>query len=63
MGSCTFEFKVVEFTNTSGTLVCNDNINVSLDGSCTAVINADNILEGDKYRCAKQLLYRDKGCI
>lgn len=51
VGSCTFEFKVVEFTNTSGTLACNDNINVSLDGSCTAVINADMILEGDKYRC------------
>jgi len=48
--TCKFTLTVKE-NIPSGTLACNDNVNVALDANCTARINPDMILEGNSYRC------------
>ncbi len=48
---CSFTIEVVEHVPSSNSLNCNNNINVSLDGDCQAVLNADMLLEGGDYRC------------
>ncbi|MBK9014613.1 MAG: HYR domain-containing protein [Saprospiraceae bacterium] len=49
--SCCFNVTVLEYPNPSQQLVCNDNVQVSLDQQCTATIGADDILEGGLYGC------------
>lgn len=46
-----FTVMVLEFIPTNNSLSCNNEINLSLDATCTAVITPDMILEGDSYRC------------
>lgn len=48
---CTFYVEVLEFVQTNFAIVCNSNINISVDGACEVLITADMILEGDIYRC------------
>ncbi|MBR9921604.1 MAG: HYR domain-containing protein [Bacteroidetes bacterium] len=49
--TCYFNVIVNEYVPTSGTLSCNDLVNVSLDSDCEEEITADMILEGDDYHC------------
>jgi len=49
--TCRFLVTVAEYIPSSSDLTCNDVINLSLDSTCTAVLNADMILEGGKYGC------------
>ncbi|HMR88442.1 MAG TPA: HYR domain-containing protein [Saprospiraceae bacterium] len=49
--TCTFSVSVLEFIPTNNSLSCNNEINLSLDATCMAVITPDMILEGDSYRC------------
>ncbi|MBK9150306.1 MAG: HYR domain-containing protein [Saprospiraceae bacterium] len=55
--TCSFTVTVREHVPTTNALACNNNVNLSLDGNCEAVIRADMILEGNNYRCY------DKYCI
>lgn len=48
--TCKFTLTIKE-NIPSGTLACNDNVNIALDANCTARINPDMILEGNSYRC------------
>ncbi len=49
--TCSFNITINEYANPVTTLVCNDFVYVSLDQSCTAELNADQILEGGPYGC------------
>ncbi|MEM6963465.1 MAG: HYR domain-containing protein [Bacteroidota bacterium] len=49
--TCSFSVEVVEFQSTSNDLTCNSLVNLSLDETCTAVVDADMILEGNNYGC------------
>jgi subtilisin-like proprotein convertase family protein len=49
--TCRFLVTVAEYIPSSSDLTCNDLINLSLDSSCTAKLNADMILEGGRYGC------------
>ncbi len=52
VASCCFNVKVNEYSGQVLTaLACNDLVQVSLDGNCTAILNADEILEGGPYHC------------
>jgi len=48
---CTFYVEVLEFVQTNFAIVCNSNLNISVDGACEVLITADMLLEGDIYRC------------
>ncbi|MCO6459843.1 MAG: proprotein convertase P-domain-containing protein, partial [Saprospiraceae bacterium] len=49
---CSFDVVVYPYPNPVTSMVCNDLVNVSLDPeNCTAVLNADMILEGGPYGC------------
>jgi hypothetical protein len=48
---CEFTVLVEEFDRPIRTLACNNNIQISLDENCEAVIGADLILEGGPYGC------------
>ncbi len=50
-GTCCFDVTIEEFPNATQSLTCNDNVQVSLDQSCSAEIGADDILEGGPYGC------------
>ncbi len=49
--TCSFDVIVIEFIPTENSLACNDQVQISLDQTCTAEITADMILEGNNYRC------------
>ncbi|MCB0535135.1 MAG: proprotein convertase P-domain-containing protein, partial [Saprospiraceae bacterium] len=49
--SCCFSITVNEYANPISSLVCNDLVQISLDANCSAVLNADQILEGGPYGC------------
>ncbi len=49
--TCIFSVTVVEFIPTTNSLTCNNEINLSLDATCMAIITPDMILVGDSYRC------------
>ena len=49
--TCCFNVTVAEYANPVTTLVCNDFVYVSLDETCTSVLNADQVLEGGPYGC------------
>jgi subtilisin-like proprotein convertase family protein len=51
VASCCFDITVNEFANPTHVLACNDLVEVSLDETCTAIVNADMILEGGPYKC------------
>jgi len=51
VSTCCFTVNVKEFPNPIKSLVCNDLVNISLDANCTAVVGADQILEGGPYGC------------
>jgi len=42
---------VLEYQDPIGALVCNNNVNISLDQNCEAFIGADLMLEGGPYGC------------
>ena len=48
---CSFDVTVNNYPNPTGTLACNDNVQISVDEECIALINADMILEGGPYSC------------
>jgi hypothetical protein len=49
--TCSFTVSVNEFPNAISTLICNDQVNISLDSTCTVIVNADQVLEGGPYGC------------
>jgi hypothetical protein len=49
--SCCFNVIVNEYPTPIFELACNDNVQISLDSTCTAIIFADMILEGGPYHC------------
>ncbi|RMD72875.1 MAG: HYR domain-containing protein, partial [Bacteroidetes bacterium] len=49
--TCSFDIVVNEFPNAVTQLNCNDQVQISLDENCQAVIGADDILEGGPYGC------------
>lgn len=48
---CCFDVEVNEFPNAINYLVCNDNVQVTLDENCVAEVTADMVLEGGPYGC------------
>ena len=61
---CEFCVTVEEFEPPSGSLACNDHVNISLDENCEAIVGADDILEGGLYGCYDNYevnLYYDAG--
>jgi hypothetical protein len=48
---CAFIIEMFEYANPSGTLVCNDNVQISLDVTGSGILGADVILEGGSYGC------------
>ncbi|MCC7027164.1 MAG: HYR domain-containing protein, partial [Saprospiraceae bacterium] len=48
---CNFQVCVNEWANQTLALVCNDEIQISLDQNCEATIGADMVLEGGPYGC------------
>jgi subtilisin-like proprotein convertase family protein len=51
IGTCCFDVVVNDYPNPTNTLVCNDNVQVSLSEDCVDTLNADQILEGGPYGC------------
>ncbi|MBK8562403.1 MAG: hypothetical protein IPN76_03415 [Saprospiraceae bacterium] len=49
--TCCFDVIIREYANPSQQMACNDNVQISLDQNCEAVIGADDILEGGLYGC------------
>ncbi|MCB9339844.1 MAG: HYR domain-containing protein [Lewinellaceae bacterium] len=49
--SCCFDVVINDYPNPTTTLVCNDNVQVSLSEDCVDTLNADQILEGGPYGC------------
>jgi len=49
--TCSFDIHVNAYPNPTHTLVCNDQVQVSVDADCHAYIGADMILEGGPYGC------------
>ena len=48
---CEFTITVAGFPNPTGSLVCNDHVNISVDENCEITLNADMFLEGNSYAC------------
>ena len=49
--SCTFTFTVNGPAGVVSSLSCNDEVQISLDDECSAIVGADEILEGGPYSC------------
>jgi subtilisin-like proprotein convertase family protein len=49
--SCTFQVHIIEYIPQDKSLKCNDLVQVSLGFNCLSEIYADDILEGNNYRC------------
>ncbi len=49
--TCQFCIIIAEYPNAKTALVCNDQIQVSLDEDCEALVGADDLLEGGPYGC------------
>lgn len=49
--SCAFTVEVIEYVSSTGSIACNDAVNISLDDECSVTVNADMILEGGDYGC------------
>ncbi len=48
---CSWSLTINEFPNPTHSLACNDNVQISLDENCEAVVGADDVLEGGPYGC------------
>ena len=48
---CNFTYEVNPFDGAISAIACNDEVQISLDGDCIAVVGADQILEGGPYGC------------
>ncbi len=51
MSNCDFSVMVMEYPNPVTALKCNDNVQLSLDEDCEAIVGADDVLEGGPYGC------------
>ncbi|MCC6842915.1 MAG: HYR domain-containing protein, partial [Saprospiraceae bacterium] len=51
VATCEFDVCVNAYANPTRALVCNDEIQISLDQNCSATIGADMVLEGGPYAC------------
>ena len=61
--TCKYVLSVLEYQPLSNELACVDDINLSLDATCTAVLTADMVLEGCNHRCYENYeLTITKGC-
>ena len=49
--TCSFEIELLEYVPSSGTLSCNDLLNISMDQNCEALITAEMLLVGLDYAC------------
>ena len=49
--TCSFTITINPFQNAIQSLICNDQVQISLDPDCSATIGADQVLEGGPYRC------------
>jgi subtilisin-like proprotein convertase family protein len=48
---CNITVNVLEYANPLQSMICNDEVQVSLDEDCVLVLGADQILEGGPYGC------------
>jgi subtilisin-like proprotein convertase family protein len=48
---CCFDLVVAGFPNPTRSLVCNDQVNISVDANCNVTLDADMFLEGGPYAC------------
>lgn len=58
---CSFNVYVFENIQTTNTLACNDQVNISLDENCEAFINPDVLLEGGDYSCFDDFIVAVQG--
>jgi hypothetical protein len=49
--TCSFMVTVNGFGNPTGTLTCNDQINVSIGPDCTVTVTPEDVLQGSQYAC------------
>ena len=49
--ACAFTVEVIAFQSSTGSIACNDAVNISLDDQCSVTVTADMILEGGDYAC------------
>lgn len=49
--TCSIEVNIAEYSNSNNTISCNNEINISLNPDCLAMITADMMLEGNQYGC------------
>jgi len=61
VGTCCFSITVEEYANPYRALTCNDDIQISLDETCEAVLGADQLLEGGPYGCYDDYLVTIQG--
>ena len=50
-GTCCFDVVIAEYPTPTTTLACNDNVQVSVNENCEALVTTDMILEGGPYGC------------
>lgn len=60
---CSFDITVNEYPDAINYVVCNDNVQVTLDDACQAEITADMILEGGPYGCYDEYIVMIKNAI
>ena len=61
--TCKYKVTVKEFEPATSELACNNQIQLSLDTNCQAVITADMILEGNNYHCYEDyVITAREGC-
>ena len=51
---CSFQISINGYPNPVGVLVCNDEVQISLDQNCKIEMRADMFLEGGPYKCYNQ---------
>jgi hypothetical protein len=49
--TCTGTFTLNSISNVTNNLVCNDEVNISVDENCRVTLNPDMFLEGGPYGC------------
>jgi hypothetical protein len=60
---CEFDVTVNEFPGAINYVVCNDNVQITLDDACQAEVTADMILEGGPYGCYDEYIVMIKSPI
>ena len=56
MANCNFSVMVMEYPNPTTTMTCNDDVQISLNEKCEAIVGADEILNGGPYGCYSNYL-------